>query len=418
MSGDGAPDLARILRAREAVAGHIRPTPVLRSRSIGERCGSQVTLKAENLQRTGSFKLRGALAKLATLPPGTPGVIAGSAGNHAQSLALAARTRGVPCEVVMPGDAAIAKVDAAASFGATVTLVPGPVDDAIARARDRAAATGAVVVHPFDDPDVIAGQGTLGIEIAEQVPDVARVVVPVGGGGLAAGIAVALAALKPGAAVVGVQAEGCAPVAAALSGSTAAADRPFPSIADGIAVKRPGALTLPILERHLDDVVTVGEEEIAAAVVMLLERSKLLVEGAGAVGVAAALAGRLPPLAAGPTVVVLSGGNIDVGLVEALTRRHETLAGRRLVVATRVGDRPGTLVALLRLVGDGGGNILEVDHVREGISLHVRETGVRLVIETRGEQHAQGLLAAMRDAGYAVEREPGGLDGAAASPLS
>jgi threonine dehydratase len=396
------------MAARASGRDLVRRTPVLASRSVGERLGSPVVLKAENLQETGSFKLRGALAKLASLPteagPG-PGLVTGSAGNHAQSLAYAARSRGVPCRVYMPEDAAIAKVEAAASFGAHVERHPGTVDDCIAAARDAAERLGMVFVHPFDDPDVIAGQGTLALELLEQVPDVARVVVPVGGGGLAAGMAIALRALRPQVRIVGVQAELCAPLAAPLDPG-----RPpkisYTSIADGIAVKRPGALTRPILARLMDDMVTVSENEIAEAIVLLLEHAKLLVEGAGAVGVAALLSGRLPPVPGGPTALVLSGGNIDVGLVGALTRRHETWAHRRLTIFTRLGDRPGSLARLLTLIGERGGNVLEVDHVRDGVSLDVRETGIRLVIESRGEEHAQEILDAVEADGYPLETLP------------
>ena len=401
-----APELADIVGARAGGRDLIRQTPVLASRSIGERLGSPVVLKAENLQETGSFKLRGALAKLASLPSGAPrGLVTGSAGNHAQSLAYAARIGGMACRVYMPEDAAIAKVEAAASFGARIERRPGTVDDCIAAARGAAERDGLVFVHPFDDPDVIAGQGTLAIELLEQVPDVARVVVPVGGGGLAAGMAIALRSMRPQVTIVGVQAELCAPLAAPLD-----SDRPheisYTSIADGIAVKRPGSLTRPILARLMDDVVSVSENEIAEAVVLLLEHSKLLVEGAGAVGVAAVLSGRLRPLPAGPTALVLSGGNIDVGLVGALTRRHETWARRRLNIFTRVGDRPGSLARLLTLIGEHGGNVLDVHHVRDGVSLDVRETGIRLVIESRGEEHAREILSAVEAGGYPAETLP------------
>lgn len=400
MERGAVPELADIVAARAGGRDLIRRTPVLESRTIAERLGSVVVLKAENLQETGSFKLRGALAKLASLPAGAErGLVTGSAGNHAQSLAYAARTRGIPCLVYMPEDAAIAKVEAAASFGARIERRPGTVDDCIAAAREDAERRGLVFVHPFDDPHVIAGQGTLALEVLEQVPDVARVVVPVGGGGLAAGMAIALRALRPHVAIVGVQAALCAPLAAS-GGSGPPAGPSRTSIADGIAVKRPGALTRPIIDRLVDDVLTVSENEIAEAVVLLLEHAKLLVEGAGAVGVAAALSGRLGPLPDGPTVMVLSGGNIDVGLVGALARRHETRAHRRLVIFTRVGDRPGSLARLLTLIGEHGGNILEVDHVRDGVSLDVRETGIRLVIESRGEEHAREILRAVDVDGY------------------
>jgi threonine dehydratase len=404
--GQDSPTLADIVAARTGGRDLIRQTPVLASRSIAERLGSPVVLKAENLQETGSFKLRGALAKLASLPAGaSPVLVTGSAGNHAQSLAYAARSRGVSCRVYMPDNAAVAKVEAAVSFGARVERHPGTVDDCIAAARDAAERHGMVFVHPFDDPDVIAGQGTLALELVEQVPDVARVVVPVGGGGLAAGMAIALRSLRPQVRIIGVQAELCAPLAAPLDPAPPP-EISYTSIADGIAVKRPGSLTRPILARLMDDLMTVSENEIAEAIVLLLEHAKLLVEGAGAVGVAAALSGRLAPVPGGPTVVVLSGGNIDVGLVGALTRRHETWAHRRLNIFTRVGDRPGSLARLLTLIGEHGGNVLDVHHVRDGVSLDVRETGIRLVIESRGEEHAREILGAVEGDGYPVETLP------------
>jgi threonine dehydratase len=373
-----------VARARAAGEGIVRRTPVLESQTLSEICGGSIVLKAESLQRTGAFKLRGALAKLAALGEASSGgVVCGSAGNHAQSLAFAARARGVRCEVFMPRDAPVAKVEACERLGAIVRPVAGSTDDAIAAAKAHAEAAGHTFVHPFDDPDVIAGQATLGAELLEDVPDLARVVVPVGGGGLAAGVAAAVKAGRPRAQIVGVRVE----------------DRSL-TIADGIAVKVPGAITGPLLDRLLDEHVVVGEDDIANAMVHLVERSKLVVEGAGAVGVAALLAGRTSPAADGTTVVVLSGGNVDAGLLAAIARRHETHAGRRMVVLTRISDRPGALAKLLGRIADAGANLLEVAHVREGIDLHVRETAVQLTLETRGREHATAVLKACTDAGY------------------
>lgn len=379
-------DGAAIARAREAGAGLVRRTPVLTSRTLSDRCGGEVVLKAENLQRTGSFKLRGALAKLAALGDGcTAGVVAGSAGNHAQSVAYAAQARGVPCEVFMPADASIAKSESAAALGAVVRVVVGSVDDCVAAALERAREGGLAFVHPFDDPDVVAGQATLGLELVEDVPDLAKVVVPVGGGGLAAGIAVAVKSARPEVEVVGVEVE----------------DRAL-TIADGIAVKRPGAFTRPLLDRWLDGMAMASEEGVAAAMVTLMERAKLVVEGAGAVGLAALVAGRVAPAASGKTVVVLSGGNVDAGLLAAVARRHETESGRRLVLLTRISDRPGGLAALLAGVAQTGANLVEVSHVREGVDLHVRETAVELVLETRGPEHGEEIQRALRAAGYGL----------------
>ena len=393
--------LEDVERARIAMGDVVRRTPVLSSRTISEACGATVALKAENLQRTGSFKLRGALAKLSALGErARDGVVTGSAGNHAQALAYAARVRGVPCEVFMPAGAAIAKVDAAVELGAEVVLAGESVHESVIAAEERAREAGLHLVHPFDDPDVVAGQGTIGLELVEDVPDLAAVVVPVGGGGLASGIAIAVKAQRPDVTVIGVQAEACAPVPASLRTGTAVRADGTLTIADGIAVKRPGELTLSLLHRWIDDVVVVPEDDIAEAMVLLLERAKLVVEGAGAVGVAALLGGRVACPQGGTVVAVLSGGNVGAGLLANVARRHETEAGRRLVLLTRVDDRPGGLAQLLGIVAECGANLVEVSHVREGIDLHVRETAVELVLETRGREHAAECLRMVAAAGY------------------
>ena len=392
---------ADVERARAAVCDVVRHTPLLTSQTLSERCGANVLLKAENLQHTGSFKLRGALSKLASLGAGCErGVVAGSAGNHAWALAEAARARGVPCEVFMPAAAPIAKVEGCEALGAVVHLVGEGLEECFAVARSRARDGGLAFVHPFDDPDVVAGQGTIGLELLEDVDDLAKVVVPLGGGGLSSGVAIAVKSARPHVEVVGVQARACAAFAESLRRGEPIGVASAVTIADGIAVKRPGAITLKLVERWLDDVVAVGEDEIAEAMVLLMERSKLVVEGAGAVGVAALLGGQVAPAAGGSTVVVLSGGNVDPGLLAAVARRHETQAGRRLVLFTRVADRPGTLARLLACVADAGANLVEVEHVREGVDLHVRETAVQLVLETRGPQHAEAVLATLAREGY------------------
>jgi len=390
-------------RARALIAELARETPVLVSGTLSERCGGRVVLKAENLQRTGSFKLRGALTRVASLPAGS-GVVAGSAGNHAQALAYAASARGVACEVYMPAEAAVAKVAAVQAYGGRVTLVGESVEDCVAAARERAQETGAVFVHPFDDPLVILGQSTLGVELLEQVPDLATVIVPVGGGGLISGVAGVIKHARPQARIVGVQVAACAPYPAALAAGAPVAVNVGSTIADGIAVKRPGDLTLPLVLRLVDEVVVVSEEDTAEAMVVLMERAKLVVEGAGAVGVAALLAELVKPSADGTTVVVLSGGNVDAGLLALVARRHETAVGRRLRIFTRVADRPGGLAAVLLCVAQAGGNLIGVTHVREAADLQVRQTGVELTLETRGADHAESILAAMAAAGYEVER--------------
>ena len=389
--------------ARERGRERVRETPVLLSGTLTERCGGRVVLKAENLQRTGSFKLRGALNRLASLDGGR-GVVAGSAGNHGQALAYAAHVYGVGCEVFMPAEAAVAKVAAVQAYGGVVVLGGESVDDCVAAARERAAATGAVFVHPFDDPEVIVGQATLGLELLEQIEDLAMVIVPIGGGGLISGVAGVVKQARPDVRVIGVQAGACAPFPAALATGAPVAVSPASTIADGIAVRRPGALTLPLVERWVDDVLVVSEEDIAEAMVLLLERAKLVVEGAGAVGVAALLADLLKPAPEGSTAVVLSGGNVDAGLLALVARRHETAVGRRLRVFTIVPDRPGGLAALLMCIAQAGGNLLAVEHIREAVDLQVRQTGIELTLETRGSEHAEAILAAIAGAGYAVER--------------
>jgi len=391
-----------VARARAAVGDVARHTPVLPSATLSDRAGgANVLLKAESLQRTGSFKIRGALNKLAAVGEScSRGVVCGSAGNHAQALAFAAQARGVPCEVFMPAEASIGKTEAAQALGATVRLAGASVDDCVAAARERAAETGMVFVHPFDDPDVVAGQGTLGLELLDDVPDLAKVVVPIGGGGLGSGVAIAVKSARPGVEVVGVQAETVAPYPASLRAGEPIDAGQALTIADGIAVKRPGDLTLGLIGEWVDDVVVVAEDDIAEAMVMLMEKAKLVVEGAGAVGVAALLSGATNAASEGSTVVILSGGNVDAGLLAVVARRHETLVGRRIVVLTRVPDRPGALAGLLDCVAEAGANIVEVSHLREGVDLHVRETAVQLIMETRGKDHAADVLDAIARGGY------------------
>jgi threonine dehydratase len=380
-----------VRRAALAGDGVIRPTPVLSSRSLSERCGGTIALKAENLQRTGSFKLRGALAKIAALGDGcSAGVVAASAGNHAQGVAYAARARGVACEVFMPVGAPIAKAEAAAALGAKVHLVGEAIEECLEAAHARAA-EGLAFIHPFDDPDVVAGQGSLGLELVDDVPGLARIVVPVGGGGLASGVAIAVKSQLPDVEVIGVEVESCAPyVASRAAGEPVAIESRLTTIADGIAVKRPGELTYPLIQRWLDGMVAVAEDDVAEAMVWLMERAKLVVEGAGAVGVAALLGGKIEPSPRGTTA----------GLLAQVARRHESQAGRRLVVLTKVPDRPGALGRLLTVLGETGANLVDVEHVREGMDLHVRETAVQLVLETRGNDHAQDVLATLGAAGY------------------
>ena len=387
-----AVDIKAIEAAAATIAPHVRTTPVLPAREISNRVGAEVGLKAENLQRTGSFKVRGAVNKVAGLDPKqlARGLVAASAGNHAQAVAVAARSRDSQAKVVMPSDAPLAKVEAVRGYGAEVRFVDGGYDDAAGLAVELAEREARTLIAPFDDPVVIAGQGTIGLELAEQVPATRTVVVPIGGGGLAAGIAVAIKQRAPGTRVVGVVAE----------------RRAAGTICDGIAIKRPGQITGPLLDAHVDEVVSVTDDEVAEAMVLLLERSKLVVEGAGAAAVAALLAGRVNPQD-GAVCAVLSGGNVDATRLTECIRMGETAAGRRLVVSTVVSDQPGELARLLESVADAGANVLDVVHIREGVDLHVRETGIRLVLQTDGTEHGERILGAVREHGFAVEPERG-----------
>jgi threonine dehydratase len=390
-----APTLADIRAARERMASLARVTPVYASETFGRLASRPVVLKAENLQRTGSFKIRGAVNRIALLTEAEQagGVVTASAGNHGQAVALAAREAGVRATVFMPQDAPMAKLEATRSQGAEVVLGGEDYDEAHAAAHE-AAEAGATYVHAFEDEAVIAGQGTLGLELAEQLDDVDVVVVPVGGGGLASGIAIALRELRPATRIVGVQAASCAPLAGE--------DPHGFTIADGIAVKQPGTLTSRILEELVDEIVTVTDEEIAQAIVLLLERVKLVVEGAGAASVAAVLAGRVG--GEGPACAVLSGGNIDASLLIEVARYGLTRAGRFLVLRTRIGDRPGALATLLGLLAAERVNVISVEHHREGIDLPVVGTEVELTLATRDEEHCAELLERLAAWGYAVER--------------
>ena len=393
-----AADLEAAARATAGVALRIPP---IASEELSQLSGTDVTLKAECLQRAGSFKIRGALSKLAALTAEPSGLVAASAGNHGRAVAYAARARGVACTVFMPIDAAVSKVLAVERLGASVHLEGASVEEALALAAQCARESTAALVHPFDDIDVIAGQGTLGLELLEEVPDLARVLVPVGGGGLASGVGIALRRARPDVELVGVQAQACAPFVAALGGEQEAVAEPAPgaTIADGIAIKQPGRLTLPLLRELLSDLVVVSEDEIAQAIVFLAERTKLVSEGAGAVATAALLSGRCAARR-GTTVAVVSGGNVDSGLLGGLLRRRETEEGRRVRIFTRVSDRPGGLAELLGLVAGARANVVSVEHVREAVQLHVRETGVELTLETRGPEHTEEVLAALKDGGY------------------
>jgi len=382
-----APTLSDIEAARERIGAHARVTPVYGSATLSRETGREVTLKAENLQRTGSFKIRGAYNRLSTLSPDerAAGVVAASAGNHGQAVAWAARELGVHATIFMPQDAPMAKVEPTVGYGAEEVLVGAGFEEALSAAAQRVEETGATFVHAFEDERVIAGQGTIGLELAEQLPEIGTVLIPVGGGGLAAGISIALRATRPGLRIIGVEVR-----------------RGGYTIADGIAVKQPGALTMGILEETLDEIVEVSDEEISEAITLLLERSKLLVEGAGAVGVAALLAGKID--GDDSVCALLSGGNIDPTLLLSVLRHGLTVAGRYLVLRSRLGDRPGELIRFLEVVADTRANIVAIEHRREGVALEVADTEVELTVVTRNEQHCLRLIAALEAHGYPVER--------------
>ncbi len=388
--------------ARELLRGVILATPVQGSRPLSESVGGPVWLKCENLQRAGSFKIRGAYTRLSRLAPddAARGVVAASAGNHAQGVALAAALLGIRTTVFMPEGAPIPKVEATRAYGAEVRFHGHSVDQALVAARAFSDETGAVFVHPFDHHDIVAGAGTTGLEILEQVPDVKTVVVCTGGGGLLAGIAVAVKGLRPDVRVVGVQAEDAAAYPASLAAGKPVALDAMTTMADGIAVGCPGGLPFEIVSDLVDDVRTVSEESLSRALLLCLERAKLVVEPAGAAGVAALLDN--PKAFEPPVVVVLSGGNIDPLLLQRVLRHGLAVAGRFLSFRARISDRPGALVRLLAEVAKADASVLEVEHVRTDARLRVDEVEVALQLETRGAQHCDDVLARLREAGYTL----------------
>ena len=381
-----APTIADVEAARERLAGVARETPLYPTETFSRLSGRQIFLKAENLQRTGSFKIRGAYNTIATLGEAErqAGVVAASAGNHGQAVAWAAREARIPATIFMPQDAPMAKVEATRAYGGETELVGEGFDEAVAAAAAHVEATGATLVHAFEDERVIAGHGTIGLELAEQAPEAETFVVPIGGGGLAAGISLALKERRPDVHIVGVECQ------------------PGYTIADGIAVKHKGELAGGVLERTLDDRVSVSDDEIAQALVLCVERTKFLVEGAGAVGLAALLAGRVQ--GTGSVAVVLSGGNIDATTLISVLRHGLTQAGRFLAIRLLIPDRPGQLRDVLDLIAQGRGNVVSVDHHREGRTTSALQTEIELVVSTRDEEHCRELLAELRDAGHTVER--------------
>jgi threonine dehydratase len=391
-----------VVAARKLLRDVISETPVVHSRVLSETVAGPVYLKCENLQRTGSFKVRGAYVRIARLSDAerARGVVAASAGNHAQGVAYAAGLLGCAATVVMPEGAPLPKVEATRGYGAQVVLHGNCVEDALAEALIQADRTGAVFIHPYDHADVVAGQGTVGFEVVEQCPQVRTVIVPVGGGGLAAGVAVAVADLDPSISLIGVQAEAEAAYPGSLAAGHPVSVQARPTMADGIAVSRPGEIPFAILSALASRVVTVSEESLSRGLLLCLERAKQVVEPAAAAGVAALLehARDFVP----PVVVVLSGGNIDPLLLSKLLRHGLTAAGRYLAFRCRLPDQPGSLAKLLGDLADLGANVLEVGHERVGPRLHVDEAEVGLVLETRGPEHCDEVIGALRAAGYTL----------------
>ncbi len=403
------PELISVDDVRAAVRrldGVAQRTPVEMSRAVSQAAATQVVLKCEHLQRTGSFKIRGAYNRIIQLTgeERERGVACASAGNHAQGVALSATLAGVASTVFMPASAPLPKIDATKAYGASIQLVDGGLEDAFEAAEKWTAEHNAVFIHPYDHPEIIAGQGTVGLEIVEQVPDVRTVLVPIGGGGLISGVAATVKALRPEARVIGVQATGAASFPAALAAGRPLALDEVSTIADGIAVKRPGILTLAHVAAFVDEVVTVTDEAIARAVLLLVERAKQVVEPSGAAGLAALLEraanGGVAP--EGPVCVLLCGGNVDPLLLGRIISSGMFEEGRYLVLRTRLADAPGALSRLLAVAAEAGANIIAVAHHRLGTRLGILEVEVELELETLGHDHCAQLVSALRAHGYPI----------------
>ena len=395
-------DLERIREADALLAKVARRTPMEHSRMLGEHTGGEVHLKCENLQRTGSFKLRGAYVRLLGLSAErrAAGVVAASAGNHAQGVALAAQLLGIPATVYMPERVPLPKLAATKAYGARVTLHGGVLAETLAAAREHADQTGAEFIHPFDHPDIVAGQGTVGLEILEQLPEVRTILVPTGGGGLVAGVAAAVKATRPDVKVLAVQAERAAAWPVSL-----AAGKPVPisdtqTMADGIAVGEPGAVTFAHVSELVDGVLTVSEESLSRALLLCLERAKLVVEPAGVAAVAALL--EHPEQVVSPTTAVVSGGNIDPLLMLQLIQHGMTSAGRYLSLRVRLPDRPGSLAAMLAKLGELTANVIDIEHSRIAGALALGEVDVEVSLETRGQEHREYVVTQLEDAGYTI----------------
>ncbi|WP_280314255.1 threonine ammonia-lyase [Nocardia abscessus] len=398
-------DMSRIEAAARLLAPVIRRTPLVASRVLSERVGAEVWLKCENLQRTGSFKPRGAYNRIANLPREARerGVVAASAGNHAQGVAWSASSLGIASTVFMPVGASLPKLMATKAYGAQVRQVGETIDESLDAALDFADRTGATLIHPFDHPDIVAGQATVGVEIGEQLPEVGTVLVPTGGGGLLAGVAVALRHLTPNVRVIGVQAAEAAAWPDSLAAGRPVRVERMSTMADGIAVGQPGMVPFSEVAQHVSRIVTVDEEALSQALLLCLERAKLIVEPAGAAAVAALMSHAPEELdLRGPVCAILSGGNIDPLLLTRVIGHGLSAAGRYLAVRVTISDRPGALGALLAVIGKTGASVVDVAHSRTGTWLAVDEVEVALTLETRGSGHRDDVLTALANAGYAV----------------
>ncbi len=389
--------LEMIQEAQEALRGVARRTPL----DPAPMLGKNVYIKAENLQLTGAFKLRGAYNKIRSLTPeeAAHGVIACSAGNHAQGIAISATKLGIRSVICMPAGAPMSKVEATKAYGAEVVLVPGVYDDAAREAERLTREHGYTFAHPFDDPDVIAGQGTIGLEILEQLPEVEQVVVPIGGGGLISGIGMAVKTLKPSCRVVGVQAAGAASMYTSQRQGRCVELSSVSTIADGIAVKKPGALTFELCSRYVDEIVTVNEDEIASAMLQLIEGQKTVAEGAGATPVAAVMFGRVDTTHR-KTVCVVSGGNVDVTTLSRVITKGLSKSGRIVEISTKITDKPGNLMHLLQVIADTGANIVSINHAREDRHSDVGACIVNMVLETRNQDHIRQIETELASRGY------------------
>ena len=395
--------LADIDQARKALAGVIHHTTLDRSNTFSELTGNEIFLKLENMQKTGSFKIRGAYNKISNLTPEEKarGVIAASAGNHAQGVAYGAKRAGIKATIVMPEIAPLAKITATRGYGAEVVLAGGVYDEAYNRAVELQADNGQTFIHAFNDPAVIAGQGTIGLEILQDLEDVDAVVVPVGGGGMIAGIAVAIKEMAPHVKVYGVQAQGAPAMYMSKKAHAIKTTKDAETFADGIAVKIPGDVTFGLIDTYVDDIVVIDDEAIANTILMLLERAKLMVEGAGAISLAAVLNDKIP--AKGKIVSVISGGNVDVNFISRIIERGLVKAGRRVRLQTVVVDRPGSLQRLLSNIARLQANVLYVSHDRVERHVPLGQAVVEIGLETRDVLHTEHIMASLRHEGYTVE---------------